>query len=140
MVGPNPLFLNYIENVLPSLGESGVTLSTIAGLVTNVDVRGVESEDVDQLKGHLRMARVLSRALRTRERALRHDVDIPVGRATIVLKAKYTQEAVERARRRPGNHNQRRSAVGRELASRLAAEYHERFTNDDSRDEIERSQ
>ena len=54
---PNPLFLNYIENVLPSLGESGVTLSTIAGLVTNVDVRAIESEDVDQLKGDLRMAR-----------------------------------------------------------------------------------
>ena len=59
MVGPNPLFLNYIENVLPSLGESGVTLSTIAGLVTNIEVRGVDSEDVDQLKGDLRMARVL---------------------------------------------------------------------------------
>ena len=40
VVGPNPLFLNYIENVLPSLGESGVTLSTISGLVTNVDIRG----------------------------------------------------------------------------------------------------
>src|SRR5580693_2979091 len=87
VVGPNPLFLNYIENVLPSLGEPGVTLSTIAGLVTNVDVRASESEEVDQLKGDLRMARVLSRAMGTRERALRHDVEIPVGRATIVLKA-----------------------------------------------------
>jgi DNA helicase IV len=134
VVGPNPLFLNYIENVLPSLGESGVTLSTIAGLVTNIEVRGVDPEDVDQLKGDLRMARVLARAMGTRERALRHDVEIPVGRATIVLRAKYTKDAVERARRRPGNHNQRRSAVGRELAARLAAEYHERFTKDGSRD------
>ncbi len=40
VVGPNPLFLNYIENVLPSLGESGVTLSTISGLVTNFEIRG----------------------------------------------------------------------------------------------------
>ncbi|MGH3731962.1 MAG: HelD family protein [Acidimicrobiales bacterium] len=132
VVGPNPLFLNYIENVLPSLGESGVTLSTIAGLVTNVDVRAVDDEDLDQLKGDARLAQVLARALRTRERALRHDVEIPVGRAIVVLKAKYTQEAVERARRRPGNHNQRRSAVGRELAARLAGEYHERFSHDNS--------
>jgi DNA helicase IV len=109
VVGPNPLFLNYIENVLPSLGESGVTLSTIAGLVTNVDVRAVDFEEVDELKGDIRMVRVLSRALRTRERALRNDVEIPVGRAIIVLRARYTEEAVERARRRPGNHNQRRS-------------------------------
>ena len=134
VVGPNPLFLNYIENVLPSLGESGVTLSTIAGLVTNIEVRAVDDEDVDQLKGDLRMARVLSRAMGTRERALRHDVEIPVGRATLVLKAKYTQDAVERARRRPGNHNQRRSAVGRELAARLAGEYRDRFSKEGSRD------
>ena len=132
VVGPNPLFLNYIENVLPSLGESGVTLSTIAGLVTNVDVRGVDPEEVDQLKGDSRMARVLARALRTRERALRADVEIPVGRAIVVLRARYTEEVVERARRRPGNHNQRRSAVGRELANRLAHEYRDRFVHDDS--------
>jgi DNA helicase IV len=132
VVGPNPLFLNYIENVLPSLGESGVTLSTIAGLVTNVDVRASESEEVDQLKGDIRMVRVLARALRTRERPLRQDVEIPVGRAILTLKASYTDEAVDRARRRPGNHNQRRSAVGRELASRLANEYESRFKHDAS--------
>jgi DNA helicase IV len=130
VVGPNPLFLNYIENVLPSLGESGVTLSTIAGLVTNVDVRASESEEVDQLKGDIRMVRVLARALRTRERPIRQDVEIPVGRAILTLKASYTEEAVERARRRPGNHNQRRSAVGRELATRLANEYETRFTHE----------
>ena len=130
VVGPNPLFLNYIESVLPSLGESGVTLSTISGLVTNVEVRGRENEDVDQLKGDARMVAFIAQALRTRQRPLREDVEIPIGRAIIVVKAKYTREVVERARRRPGNHNQRRSAVGRELALRLATEYRERFSHD----------
>ena len=130
VVGPNPLFLNYIENVLPSLGESGVTLSTISGLVTNVEVRGEESDDVDQLKGDLRMAQLIARALRTRQRPLRDDVELPVGRAIVVLKARYTREVVERARRRPGNHNQRRSGVGRDLATRLANEYRDRFVRD----------
>ncbi|HUY43933.1 MAG TPA: UvrD-helicase domain-containing protein [Acidimicrobiales bacterium] len=130
VVGPNPLFLNYIENVLPSLGESGVTLSTISGLVTNVEVRGYDTEDVDHLKGDLRMSKFMSRALRTRQRALRHDVEIPIGRAIVVLRASYTAEIVERARRRPGNHNQRRSAISRELAARLAREYHGRFVRD----------
>lgn len=130
VVGPNPLFLNYIENVLPSLGESGVTLSTISGLVTNVEIRGRDTEEVDQLKGDVRMVKLLARALRTRQRPLRHDVHIPVGRAIIVMKARYTEEVVERARRRPGNHNQRRSAVGRELANRLAQEYYQRFVRE----------
>ena len=38
VVGPNPLFLRYIEQVLPSLGETGVSLSTVAGLVPEVRV------------------------------------------------------------------------------------------------------
>lgn len=132
VVGPNPLFLNYIENVLPSLGESGVTLSTISGLVPNVPIRGTDTEEVDQLKGDLRMVKVIARALRTRQRPLRHDVEIPIGRAIVLLRAAYCVEAIEHARRRPGNHNQRRSGVGRELASRLAREYHSRFVRDGS--------
>ena len=131
VVGPNPLFLNYIENVLPSLGESGVTLSTISGLVTNVQVRGRDDEEVARLKGDMRMVQFMARALRTRQHPLRNDVTIPVGRAIVVLKASYTKEAIEHARRRPGNHNQRRSAVGRVLASRLANEYQARFVREE---------
>ncbi|HVB70967.1 MAG TPA: UvrD-helicase domain-containing protein [Acidimicrobiales bacterium] len=130
VVGPNPLFLNYIENVLPSLGESGVTLSTISGLVTNIAVRGRDDDRVDRLKGDLRMVQFLTRALATRQRPLREDVEIPIGRAIVVLRARDTKEVVERARRRPGNHNQRRSAVGRELAQRLAVQYRSRFAHD----------
>ncbi len=130
VVGPNPLFLDYIENVLPSLGESGVTLSTVSGLVTNVEVRAEEPDDVARLKGELRMATVLARALRTRERPLKNDVEIPLGRAVLVLRSRYTRDAVERARRRPGTHNQRRSTVGRELAARLAQEYLARVRRD----------
>ncbi len=127
VVGPNPLFLTYIANVLPSLGESGVTMATVAGLVVNVEVRAEEPDDVARLKGDARMARVIERAVRTRQRSLRHDVMIPLGRAQLTLSARDTREVVERARRRPGNHNQRRSALGRELASRVAARAVARF-------------
>ena len=40
VVGPNPLFLRYIEQVLPSLGETGVTLSTVSGLVPEIRCPG----------------------------------------------------------------------------------------------------
>ena len=130
VVGPNPLFLNYIENVLPSLGESGVTLSTISGLVTNVTVSGHDRDDVARLKGDARMVRVIERALATRQRPLREDVELMVGRVTVTVRARDTREIVERAKRRPGNHNQRRSAVGRELANRLALTYRDRFVHE----------
>ena len=68
VVGPNPLFLRYIEQVLPSLGETGVSLSTVAGLVPEVRVRGVDGPAAAKLKGDARMVRVLARAVRTRQR------------------------------------------------------------------------
>ena len=68
VVGPNPLFLRYIEQVLPSLGETGVSLSTVAGLVPEVRVRGVDAAAVAKLKGDVRMVKVLARAVRTRQR------------------------------------------------------------------------
>ena len=69
VVGPNPLFLRYIEQVLPSLGETGVSLSTVAGLVPEIRVRGVDDAAVAKLKGDVRMVNVLGRAVRTRQRA-----------------------------------------------------------------------
>ncbi len=56
VVGPNPLFLRYIEQVLPSLGETGVTLSTVSGLVPEIRVRETGPVDVARLKGDARMA------------------------------------------------------------------------------------
>ncbi len=39
-VGPSPVFLRYIEQVLPSLGEQDVQLSTISGLKPRMPYRG----------------------------------------------------------------------------------------------------
>ncbi|HEV3370079.1 MAG TPA: UvrD-helicase domain-containing protein, partial [Acidimicrobiales bacterium] len=55
VVGPNPLFLRYIEQVLPSLGETGVSLSTVAGLVPEIRVIGVDDAATAKLKGDVRM-------------------------------------------------------------------------------------
>src|SRR5439155_6953068 len=46
VVGPNRLFLRYIDQVLPALGESGVVLATINGLVEGMRVKGTESTRV----------------------------------------------------------------------------------------------
>src|SRR5438445_6395533 len=43
VVGPNRLFLGYIEQVLPSLGEAGVELVVLADLLSDtVSVRGTD--------------------------------------------------------------------------------------------------
>ena len=68
VVGPSNVFMNYIERVLPSLGEDSVTLKAIGGVAG--DVLGLTSERVDgaaaaTVKGSLTMLTVLRRLVRS---------------------------------------------------------------------------
>jgi DNA helicase IV len=128
VVGPNPLFLRYIEQVLPSLGETGVSLSTVAGLVPEVRVRGVDDPAVARLKGDVRMVKVLARAVRTRQRPLRRDAEVPFGAGVLRLRVQATEEIVAMAKRRPGTHNARRRFVETQVVRALAEEYRARLT------------
>jgi DNA helicase IV len=128
VVGPNPLFLRYIEQVLPSLGETGVSLATVAGLVSEVRVRGIDDPAVAKLKGDVRMVKVLAKAVRTRQRPLRHDTEIPFGAGVLRLRAQATEEIVALARRRPGTHNARRRFVEAQVVRVLSDEYRARLT------------
>ena len=83
VVGPNPVFLRYIGHVLPSLGESGVTLSTISGLASGLEVRGTDSAELATTKGDPRMVKVIARAVRNRQRALRSELQIGYGPYTL---------------------------------------------------------
>ena len=126
VVGPNPLFLRYIEQVLPSLGETGVSLSTVSGLVPEVRVRGADDPAVAKLKGDARMVKVLVRAVRTRQRPLRGDTEIPFGAGVLRLRARVTEEIVAAARRRPGTHNARRRYVEAQVVRALSDDYRAR--------------
>lgn len=63
VVGPSPVFMSYIERVLPSLGEDSVTLRAMGEIASDVLGRGSERLDPSAaatLKGSLRMVDVLS--------------------------------------------------------------------------------
>ena len=67
VVGPSSVFMNYIERVLPSLGEDSVTLKAIGAVAT--DTLGLATERVDDAlaattKGSWRMLKVLRRLIR----------------------------------------------------------------------------
>lgn len=63
VVGPNRSFLQYIEQVLPALGELDVAQATVQDLVAHVEVRGTDPAPTAVLKGDARMAEVLRRAV-----------------------------------------------------------------------------
>ncbi|MFL4494657.1 HelD family protein [Streptomyces sp. VTCC 41912] len=65
VIGPNRSFLQYIEQVLPALGELEVKQATIDDLVGHVEVRGADDAAAAMVKGDARMAEVLRRAVRS---------------------------------------------------------------------------
>jgi DNA helicase IV len=135
VVGPNPTFLRYIEHVLPSLGESGVELSTVSGLFGPLSPSGRMGRDepaTTRLKGDPRMPRLLARAVADRERPLRRTVQIPYGRAFLRLTPGATQQIVAAAKRRAGTHNARRRLVENLLWRHLLTEAQRRAPTPDA--------
>jgi DNA helicase IV len=122
VVGPNPVFLRYIEQVLPSLGETGVSLTTIDGLV-HTPVRGSDTPDAARLKGDVRMVQFVARAVRDRERGLPADVEIPYGPYVLRFTKADSAAVVQTVKRRGGPHNPRRRQVESLVLDRLYRQY-----------------
>lgn len=122
-VGPSPVFLRYVEHVLPSLGEQDAHLATISGLKPTVAVDGEDPPEVAALKGDARLARVLARALADRERAPARPFEVLIDGVRLRLEASQTAAITARVRRRRGPHNARRPEVARRLLDALVERY-----------------
>jgi DNA helicase IV len=94
VVGPNPLFLRYIAQVLPSLGEAATRQTTIERLVGG-RVRAVDSHEAARLKGNARLAEVILRGARQHLRPPVEDVSIGTPWGRLRLPAGEVRAAVE---------------------------------------------
>jgi DNA helicase IV len=122
VVGPNTTFLRYIGQVLPSLGETSVLLSTIGDLYPGISATGSEPPQTAAIKGRLTMAKVVAAAIRDRQQAPRQATGIVVDHQPLLLTSKVMAQARERARRSRRPHNQARAVFAREIISALTAE------------------
>lgn len=126
VLGPNRLFLTYISEVLPSLGEVAVTQTTLEGLVPMWGVRGTEPADVAALKGDARMADVLEAACEALVANPAGDLTAATRWGSATLSAADLGAMLERALASGGPFADRRSrfrrsvadAVGRRLDAR----------------------
>ncbi|HWC82254.1 MAG TPA: UvrD-helicase domain-containing protein [Pseudonocardiaceae bacterium] len=64
VIGPSPVFTNYISRVLPSMGEDSVELRALGEVVDGVHADRLDSAEVAALKGSPRMVKLLRRAAR----------------------------------------------------------------------------
>ena len=123
------MFLRYIERVLPSLGEAGVEQVVLADLVPDVtfasaaDARGAESEATRRVKGDVRMAEVIDRAVGDRERALSRDLTVPFRTGYLRLSVEESARIVRSVARRARRHNSGRRLVEQEFFAALAASW-----------------
>jgi DNA helicase IV len=123
LVGPSAVFLRYIEQVLPSLGEQDVQLSTVTGLKPRLRVERRETPALAALKGDARMAKVVERAVADRERPLPRDLFFVMDGLRVRMHRNDTARVVEAARRRKGTHNEKRPMVVKRFFDILVARY-----------------
>ncbi|HEX2042070.1 MAG TPA: UvrD-helicase domain-containing protein [Acidimicrobiales bacterium] len=139
LVGPNRVFLRYIEDVLPALGEHTVTFATPSGLRPATPVRGVDSPAAARVKGDPRMVEVMARAVVQRQQPLGEPAVIPFGVHRLTVSVAESARIVTRTGRRSGTHNERRVAVERGVLRLLLRQLARRgvATGDGGKAEVE---
>jgi DNA helicase IV len=119
VVGPNAVFLRYIEQVLPSLGETGVLLATPGELYPGVTARRHDPPATARVKSDLRMVKVLRRGVADRQRVPREDLRLSYDNLDLVLDRATCQRARDAGRRSSRPHNPARETVERILLMSL---------------------
>ncbi len=98
VVGPNRMFLRYVGNVLPSLGETAVTQATVRSLLdVKYRVRGEDNLETHVLKGDVRMAEVLRAAALDKLKVPGEDERLPVGARSVSLSPNQIAQAQKSA-------------------------------------------
>ncbi|MFH9110786.1 AAA family ATPase [Streptomyces albus] len=132
IVGPNPAFLAYIGEVLPSLGETGVLLSTLGELFPGLEARGTDTPQAAAVKGRAEMAEVLRRAVRDRQQVPEpgEPLIVPHDDGDLVLDWHLVDEAREAARATGLPHNLARPHFAFRVIDGLTAQLVERIGAD----------
>ncbi len=105
IVGPSPSFLQYIEQVLPSLGETGVVLASLGQLYPGEEATHDDVPEVAALKGSLEMASLLARAVRSRQVVPRESQVVDINGELLTVEPSVIHSAMQRAwdTRKPHN-------------------------------------
>jgi len=99
VIGPNRVFLRYVANVLPSLGETAVSQATITSLLSSrVRVRAEEGPEVIEVKGRAVMVEVLRRLANARIRVPADEQVVPIGLRSVRYSPDVIETAIKTAR------------------------------------------
>ncbi len=116
IIGPNRIFLRYISQVLPSLGESASTQLTLDGLAGGrFRLRGEDGPETARLKGDARMAEVIRRAVLERIGPPKDDLRVDTGFGVVTLRSADVADLIDTALARSRPLNDSRNVVREQL-------------------------
>ena len=127
VVGPGRAFLDYIEQVLPSLGETGAVLVSPGELHPGVAATATDVPAVAALKGHLRMARAVATAVEAMRTVPPRDVPLDIDGENVPLRPGDVTVAMRRAERDRLPHNEGRVVFINDLLKRLQRRLEDRL-------------
>ncbi|MEU4658855.1 ATP-dependent DNA helicase [Streptomyces sp. NPDC023723] len=130
IVGPNPAFLGYIGEVLPSLGETGVLLATVGELFPGVKATATDTPEAAAVKGRAGMADVLAEVVRARQALPEPVIVIEHEREILMLDDDLVSVARERTRAAKLPHNAAREHFEGHILNTLTDLYAERIGTD----------
>ncbi|WP_327581973.1 ATP-binding domain-containing protein [Nonomuraea sp. NBC_00507] len=120
VVGPNPMFLRYIGQVLPALGETQVVMTTVGEMFPGVRAVAADGPAAAVVKGDVRMAGVVARALELRQRVPEGDLVVELDGLALRVPHAVCVRLRHRARAVRLPHNMARKLYVTEMLKELA--------------------
>ncbi|MGW7514580.1 HelD family protein [Streptomyces sp. NPDC054796] len=130
VVGPNPAFLGYISEVLPSLGETGVLLATLGELYPGLHATGTDTPQAAAVKGRAGMADALAAAVADRQALPDPVLTIEHDKLVLFLDDDLVRVARERTRALGLTHNAAREHFEGHILNMLTDMVAERIGTD----------
>jgi DNA helicase IV len=134
IVGPNALFLSYISQVLPSLGETSAIQKTISKVGQgDFFVSGEDGGEAARVKGDARMLRVLERAVGSYRMLPDADLSIRTIFGTTTIRREQVAAIVDEVTARPLPWNVARDSVNAQMLKAAwddRGDYSNRFSGD----------
>jgi DNA helicase IV len=121
VIGPNRIYLDYIGQVLPGLGENSVVTATIPELCPGIEASRTDPPDIAERKGRADMAEHLADAVRSRVRIPEMPLCVEFEQQVLRLDPQDCRQAERKARRSGLPHNQARLVFHREVVDTLAS-------------------
>ncbi|HJP80505.1 MAG TPA: ATP-binding domain-containing protein [Pseudonocardiaceae bacterium] len=120
VLGPSQVFLDYIGQVLPGLGEQAVVTSTVTQLRPDVKVSRTDPSEIAEVKGGPEMAERIAAAVRSRIRTPEDPIEVEFEQQALRLDPDDCRRAVAIAAGTGLPHNRARLVFQQRMVERLA--------------------